>query len=218
MFKNLNIIIVLLIIVLIIAYFCNNYEGFATNNDEAIATVASVYNKDNMTVTNLSATNNLSTNNLNVGGACKLSNMTWHSSADGQVRFLYYNNDRTVFRAPKGHEWRATNDAVITTLNEQGDLNVTGVITSPTINAINEKNAALESRISTLENNTRVAARRMYSRRANDGKDYDIFNLQGMVIPNLNCHGTKHKHYANGGCSLFNSVDGGHIPFPSEWI
>ena len=58
--KNWNIIIVLLIIVLVIAYYCNNYEGFAgsldAKNAEAIANVASLYNKDNLTVTNLTTT------------------------------------------------------------------------------------------------------------------------------------------------------------------
>ena len=61
--KNWNIIIVLLIIVLSIAFYCNNYEGFAgsldAKNAEAIANVASLYNKDNLTLTNLTATNRI---------------------------------------------------------------------------------------------------------------------------------------------------------------
>ena len=54
--KNWNILIVLFIIVLVVAYFKNCYEGFAVSNDEAIANVAALYNKDNMTVTNLATT------------------------------------------------------------------------------------------------------------------------------------------------------------------
>jgi hypothetical protein len=66
--NNWYIILVALVLVLIFAYFCNNYEGFATNNDEAIATIASVYNKNDMTLTNLTATNNITVNNRNIIG------------------------------------------------------------------------------------------------------------------------------------------------------
>ncbi len=49
--------------VLIFAYFCNNYEGFAgtveAKNAEALAIVSSVYNKDNMTLTNLNVNNKI---------------------------------------------------------------------------------------------------------------------------------------------------------------
>lgn len=53
--KNWNIIVAVLIIVLVIFYFRNCYEGFA-DNTEAIANVASLYNKDNFTITNLNVT------------------------------------------------------------------------------------------------------------------------------------------------------------------
>ena len=46
-----------------IAYYCNNYEGFAgsvdARNAEAIANVSSLYNKDNLTLTNLGVTNTI---------------------------------------------------------------------------------------------------------------------------------------------------------------
>ena len=63
--NNWNILITVLVIVLIFAYFRNCTEGFAINNDEAIANVASLYNKDNMTVTNLSTTGSLNSNGTN---------------------------------------------------------------------------------------------------------------------------------------------------------
>ena len=61
--NNWNIIIAVLVIVLIFAYLCNNNEGFAgtvdAKNAEALGMVSSVYNKDNMSVTNLTATSTI---------------------------------------------------------------------------------------------------------------------------------------------------------------
>lgn len=57
--NNWNILIALLVIVLVFAYFGNCSEGFGgtinLDNKEAIQNIASVYNKDNITVTNLNA-------------------------------------------------------------------------------------------------------------------------------------------------------------------
>ncbi len=58
---NWNILIAILIIVIIIAYFSNCYEGFA-GNSEAIAAISSIYNKDNMSLTNLNVTGKLTSN------------------------------------------------------------------------------------------------------------------------------------------------------------
>jgi hypothetical protein len=109
--KNWNILITVLIIVLVIAYFCNNYEGFATNNDEAIATIASVYNKDNMTVTNLT-----------VPGKTTMGVDNWHTSTDGKNRLYFATNARTYFGSQDGYEWRDKTDKPIMTIGDNGVL------------------------------------------------------------------------------------------------
>ena len=122
--KNWNIIMVLLIIVLAIAYYCNNYEGFAgsldAKNAEAIANVASIYNKDEVKVTNVS------TNNLKVNGTMTLKTDKWHTSLeDGRARLLFMPNEKTYFGAEKGYEWRDNNDKAIMNLSNTGELKVT---------------------------------------------------------------------------------------------
>ena len=121
--KSWNIIIAVLIIVLVIAYFCNNYEGFAgsldAKNAEAISNVASIYNKDEVKVTNVS------TNNLNVNGQMTLKTDKWHTSLeDGRARLLFMPNEKTYFGAVKGYEWRNNGDQPIMNLSNEGTLNV----------------------------------------------------------------------------------------------
>ena len=60
--KNQNIIIAVLVIVLVLAYFMNSNEGFAdtdAKNAEAIGNIASIYNKDEIKVTNVTATGSI---------------------------------------------------------------------------------------------------------------------------------------------------------------
>ena len=68
--NNWNIIIAVLVFVLVISYFGNCYEGFAgtvdAKNAEALGMVSSVYNKDNMSVTNLTTTGTLNSENITV--------------------------------------------------------------------------------------------------------------------------------------------------------
>ena len=138
--KKWNIIIIVLVILLIIVYFCSKSEGFATN-DEAIANVASIYNKDNMTVTNMTATNLVQGKALYVSGTDK-----------GTTHFPYLGDG-------KGDNYiRGTTHVENGDLNVTKNLNVTGAITSPTINTINARIATLEAiniknRIEILEKN-----------------------------------------------------------------
>jgi microcystin-dependent protein len=66
--------VLILIIIVLIYYIANNKnqikykEGFAATNSEAIADIASLYNKDNMTLTNAHITNALTANNVDVNG------------------------------------------------------------------------------------------------------------------------------------------------------
>jgi len=152
--KNWNIIIAVLIIVLIIFYFRNCYEGFA-GNTEAIANVASLYNEDNMTVTN-----------LNVTGDAKFTKRSEEAS-DG-IEFLHTNLTQgiglgynTIYATgsspdvPLGLTAKGNGKISLkgnTDIN--GNANVTGTINSPTINTINAKIAALEGELDYLKKNS----------------------------------------------------------------
>lgn len=89
-----NILIAIFVVILVILYFRNCYEGFATN-DEAIAAVASLYNTNNMTVGNFNA----STANI-TGGSLKISGnpaendkliVNVNGTGDNADRYLYFN-------------------------------------------------------------------------------------------------------------------------------
>ena len=77
---NLIIGIIIIILLIIVIIYNNNIEYFITDV-EAVANVASLYNSQNFTVSNLKATNNLDilgetklNNNLNVSGITQLNN------------------------------------------------------------------------------------------------------------------------------------------------
>ena len=159
--KNWNILIGVLVIVLVFAYFRNCSEGFAVSNDEAIANVAALYNKDNMSVTNLTTTGAFNsrfkndtwipyTDGINyirgptrLEGQTFLANNIWHSTVDGKYRFHFGANGRTYFGSQNGYEWRNAGDGTIMTLENDGTLK-TGGIASPTIDWLHNRIAALE--------------------------------------------------------------------------
>jgi microcystin-dependent protein len=60
------IITIVILVLLFVGYFVNNSEHFA-NDVESIANIASIYNTDQMKVTNLDVTQNLNTGSLNTG-------------------------------------------------------------------------------------------------------------------------------------------------------
>ena len=151
--NNWNILIVVFVLVLIFAYFCNNYEGFAgtvdVKNAEALALVSSVYNKDNMTVTNLTATSTITlpgTNKITLNAAD--GNKITVDAPAGKAPF-YINNGIDM---GCWNNWTIMNDgrAKFGNLNVTGGLNVTGAttmagITSPTIDWLHNRIAALEN-------------------------------------------------------------------------
>jgi microcystin-dependent protein len=59
-----NILILIIVVLVVLSYFLNNREHFATDL-EAISNIASVYNTDKMKLTNLDVTQNLNTGALN---------------------------------------------------------------------------------------------------------------------------------------------------------
>ena len=144
MFDKNQKIIILLISVLIITYFINCYEGFAVINDEAIANIASIYNKDNMALTNLNVTNDL---NFPVdSGKTK---MTLKSAPGNKI--LIEREGKAPFYVNDGINIGAWNNWSI---NNDGNAYFGSTISSPTIDTINAKNSSLETRISALEGNT----------------------------------------------------------------
>ena len=99
--KNWNILIGVLVIVLVFAYFRNCSEGFAVSNDEAIANVAALYNKDNMSVTNLTTTGAFNS---------RFKNDTWIPHTDGinYIRGPTRLEGATTFTQPATFEQSAT--------------------------------------------------------------------------------------------------------------
>ncbi len=98
-----NWIIILVIIILLVLLYLNNSEHFSgTLNTEAIKTIASVYNTDNLTATNITASNNLTANNgsLVTGDNDKLRIYTKKDLND--KGFLWFNKDGMLGYAPDG--------------------------------------------------------------------------------------------------------------------
>lgn len=79
MSKQIIILILVIFIIFIILTYRNQEnitsDSGKTLSDEAIQTIASVYNKQNMIVTNLNATGNTQLNSLNVSGYTQLNSL-----------------------------------------------------------------------------------------------------------------------------------------------
>ena len=138
--NNWNILILIFVLVLIFAYFSNCYEGFAAN-DEAIAAVASIYNKDEVKVTNITATNNLSIDkgNLYVGdGTAEWSNSIKIRGGQKEGGYLEFQdkdkNRQSFIMGSPGGAFASGNFAVNGNLSAKGNLNVTATTTSDHLN------------------------------------------------------------------------------------
>jgi hypothetical protein len=118
----LFIIIVIIGIFVIYNYFGNTYENFTNLSNEAIQNIASVYNKDNMIVTNLSATSRASIGNdtqhidslvgkNNAGeevaqwGMISPSNELWLGPVGNRIEMWSPKNDVFHMASPKGGVW-----------------------------------------------------------------------------------------------------------------
>ena len=145
--NNWNIIIAVLVFVLVISYFGNCYEGFAgtvdAKNAEALGMVSSVYNKDNMSVTNLTATSTIT-----IPGNNKIT----LNAADGNKILVDAPAGKAPFYINNGinmgcwNTWNINNDGNARFADlTASTVNATGTINSPTINKINERIAALEA-------------------------------------------------------------------------
>ena len=256
--NNWNILIVVFVLVLIFAYLCNNNEEFAgtleAKNAEAIANVASLYNKDNLTVTN-----------LNVTGNAKFAKSS-NENSEG-IEFMHTNGTQgiglgynTVYATgtsadvPLKLQAKGTQSIIL-----KGNVDVDGNINLPRGKSLNYasndptnfylKHSAPIDGLSigswlggelktfsggekkplfwnnggvgingvlcvggTCINETEFANLKMAASRMYKQNNRDVFNLQGMVIPNINCHGNKNKSVDNLGCWLFGGPDGPHVP------
>lgn len=134
---NWNILIAIFVVILVILYFRNCYEGFATN-DEAIAAVASLYNTNNMTVGNFNA----STANI-TGGSLKISGnpaendkliVNVNGTGDNADRYLYFNKSGNlgVWSPSKGGSW---------SIDPNGNAIINGTLTANTANITNNLTA-----------------------------------------------------------------------------
>ena len=134
---KLNWIVILTILVLSVLLYINNSEHFAgaltTQNAEAVANISSMVNSGNLTATNITASNSLV-----VPGNNKIT----LSSADGNKILIDAISGKLPFFINNGIDmgcydsWRIFNN---------GDARFNN-ITSPTIDAINARISALESK------------------------------------------------------------------------
>jgi hypothetical protein len=151
------IIVIIIVLVVIIIGLLQDYHTEHLNienfNNEAIANIASIYNTENMKISNIDVTknlnaNNLNANNLNVNGKIKVTNAGLIRGNPNSVTSndlgLYSQNEGHWIRyvsnnAP--HVWWANynkgataGDGQIMTLSPDGHLNVSNNITANNIN------------------------------------------------------------------------------------
>ena len=176
-------VIILLILSIYTVYQCWKLatvttEGFAdatvpTNVDtnNSIATLAQL------------ATDLQSGGGLKVPGVLSIANDKWHTSLDGKMRAHYGTNSRTYFGSQDGYSWRNKADGDIMSLDNTGNLNVTGTLTT----GIDRWHTSTDGKNRVYYGNnsrTYFGSQDGYSWRNN--KDADLMSVDNAGILNVN--------------------------------
>ena len=229
---KLNWIIILAILVLSVFLYINNSEHFGaidTINPEAVRNISSVYNTDNLTATNITSSGKLQSDGITV-----FKNGTHFPYTDGknyirgptQVDGQMELNNKTIFN----------NEITVSNINIPGAYISKSDVSPNALNVTYGDGSGWRMNFKKWDGNTfaslydngtfclgntcineaelknlKVAARRMYSQQDTNNDSYDVFNFQGMVVPNLNCHGNQNKLVENLGCWFHQGPDGRHI-------
>ena len=129
----------LILAILVIAFLCNKNEHLdaVPLSNEAIQSIASVYNKDNLTATNITATGGLnSTGSVNTFGIGGTYQWTLHTPFDGR-RILYIapkKDDNSGWNWDKNTNFENNGNVNFSgTVNAGGAINARGTITAPSI-------------------------------------------------------------------------------------
>lgn len=135
--------LLLLLIVSIIYIWKYKKEGMAdvSLSAEAVQNIASVYNKDNLTTTNITTTGKITSNNginLTKGGICRdidcgvTGDLGLYSNKDGQWTRFVNRNGQFNFYSDGGN-----GNSPTVSIDKSGNLSTTGTISGPMINSNN---------------------------------------------------------------------------------
>lgn len=100
---NIKLLLLLtVLIVIIITYSKDNAQENMTNNTEAIANIASIYNTNNMTLTNANITSKMIANDLNVTGETTVDNLDGNKVHISNLQLKPSTNGNSSMTIPAG--------------------------------------------------------------------------------------------------------------------
>lgn len=127
-FKNIILIIVL---ILLYRHYCKNLEHMTASVDEAVQNVASIYNSNNMTVSNMNVTTGSTVNGiakvnvLQLGDKFKMSGVGDGKGNDDWLR-LTRTDGNTAAKFAAAELWSDGNLTVVNNTNMNGSLKING--------------------------------------------------------------------------------------------